>query len=75
MKIFLTITFFYVGAIMLFSCKLIKPVFYNLPDEKDAKRFPYQTIMQAPDSAIFYFKKITEIPDEINRSVAACFDY
>jgi CubicO group peptidase (beta-lactamase class C family) len=67
MKIFLTITFIYVGAIMLFSCKLIKPVFYNLPDEKDATRFPYRTIMPAPDSVIFYFKKITEIPDEINR--------
>ena len=67
MKIFISITFIYVAAIMLFSCKLIKPVFYNLPDEKDATRFPYRTIMPAPDSAIFYFKKITEIPDEINR--------
>jgi CubicO group peptidase (beta-lactamase class C family) len=38
-----------------------------LPDEKDAKRFPYRTIMPSPDSAIFIFKKSTDTPVEIKR--------
>lgn len=47
------------------SCKIIKPVYYNLPDEKDAKRFPYRTVLQGPDSSIFNFKKTNDTPDVV----------
>lgn len=40
-----------------FSCNLIRPVIYNLPDEKDSKRFPFRTIQPAPNASVFYFKK------------------
>lgn len=52
---------------ILFSCKILTPVYYNLPDEKDAKRFPYRTVLQAPDSAIFNFKRVVEMPDIIKQ--------
>lgn len=42
-------------------------MYYNLPDEKDAKRFPYRTVLKAPDSAIFNFKRVTETPDIITQ--------
>ncbi len=40
-------------------------MYYNLPDEKDAKRFPYRTVLQGPDSSIFSFKKANDTPDVV----------
>lgn len=42
-------------------------MYYNLPDEKDAKRFHYRTVLPAPDSSIFSFTKATDTPDVIKR--------
>ena len=67
MKLFFSIALIHFAALILFSCKIIKPVFYNLPDEKDAKRFPYRTVMQSPDSAVFGFKKTLDTLEEIKR--------
>ena len=67
MKLFFSIALIHFAALILCSCKIIKPVFLNLPDEGDAKRFPYRTIMPSVDSAIFIFKKSTDTLDEIKR--------
>lgn len=42
------------------SCKLVKPIVYNLPDEKDARRFPYRTVNAADKSSIFNFIKTVD---------------
>lgn len=42
-------------------------MYYNLPDEKDAKRFPYRTVLPGPDSSIFRFQKATDTPDVVKR--------
>ncbi len=52
-------------AVVLFSCKIVTPLYYNLPDEKDAKRFPYRTVLQGPDSAIFNFKRVAKTQEKI----------
>jgi CubicO group peptidase (beta-lactamase class C family) len=58
--------FFSLPLLYLFnSCKLIKPIFYNLPDEKDAKRFPYRTVEASDKSAVFNFIKATDTLPEI----------
>jgi CubicO group peptidase (beta-lactamase class C family) len=67
MKTFFSIMVIHFVSVILFSCKILTPVYYNLPDEKDAKRFPYRTVLQAPDSAIFNFKKVSETPDIIKQ--------
>lgn len=52
--------------IVLFcSCKIIKPIILNLPDEKDAKRFPYRTVAAAANLAVFNFIKTTDTLAEI----------
>lgn len=67
MKLFFSIALIlYVTAISC-SCKIITPVYYNLPDEKDAKRFPFRRVMPSPDSSIFIFKKVTDTLEEIKR--------
>ena len=65
MRFFSIIAIPFFSAILI-SCKIIRPVYYNLPDEKDAIRFPYRTVIQSPDSAIFNFKRATDIPAIIN---------
>ncbi len=52
--------------LILSSCKFIKPIVYNLPDEKDFQLFPYRTV-QASTTGIFYFKKSKEISPEIKK--------
>ncbi len=52
--------------ISVLSCKIIRPIVYNLPDEKDAKRFPYRTIQQALPSSVFYFMNNAETPQFIH---------
>jgi len=42
------------------SCKFVKPIVYNLPDEKDARRFPYRTVNAADKSSIFNFIKTVD---------------
>ena len=55
-------------TISLLSCKIIRPIVYNLPDEKDTKRFPYRTIQQAPLSSVFNFMKYAQTPECRNHS-------
>ncbi len=47
------------------SCKLIKPIVYNLPDEKDARRFPFRTVAAADNSALFNFIRVSDTLSEI----------
>ena len=67
MKLFFSIALFQFVTTILFSCKIIKPVFYNLPDEKDAQRFPYRTVMQSPDSTVFNFINTRDTLEQIKR--------
>ena len=66
MKInFFAFNVFFATTILL-SCKTIRPIVYNLPDQKDAKRFPYRAIQQAPLSSVFYFMKYPKTPEFIH---------
>ena len=67
MKKFLTITCRYLLPLILLSCKILTPIYYNLPDEKDGKRFPYRIVRQGPDSTIFSFKKSVDTLNEIKQ--------
>ena len=50
--------------LLLHACKIVKPIVYNLPDEKDVKLFPYRTI-QPSQTGVFHFKKATQFSAEI----------
>lgn len=55
------------AILLLCSWKIVKPIYYNLPDEKDAARFPFRTVMPSPVSAIFNFEKTADTLAEIKR--------
>ena len=67
MKLFFSIALILFITAISCSCKIITPVYYNLPDEKDAKRFPFRRVMPSPDSSIFIFKKVTDTLEEIKQ--------
>lgn len=48
----------FTAFIILISCRIVRPILFNLPDEKDVGRFPFRTIQQAPFSSVFFFKKV-----------------
>lgn len=50
---------------ILSSCKLLRPVFYNLPDEKDLKRFPHREISPSRPVDIFNLKTALDTLAEI----------
>ncbi|MDB5014164.1 MAG: Serine hydrolase [Daejeonella sp.] len=57
------------------SCKVFKPLLYNVPDEKDGKRFPYRVVHSSDSDAVFHFKTTTDTLPEFrnlkidNRSI------
>lgn len=57
------------------SCKIFRPLVYNVPDEKDGKRFPYRIVHSSDSNMVFHFKETSDTLPEIrnlkvdNRSV------
>lgn len=47
------------------SCKFVKPIVYNLPDEKDARRFSSRKVNAADKAALFNFIKTVDTLPEI----------
>jgi CubicO group peptidase (beta-lactamase class C family) len=50
----------YIILLSAYSCKLVRPIIYNIPDEKDAQRFPFRSIQKSADSCVFFFRKSSE---------------
>ncbi|MDB5014088.1 MAG: CubicO group peptidase beta-lactamase class family [Daejeonella sp.] len=51
--------------ITLPSCQVVRPFYYNIPDEKDGKRFPFRVIGASALSEVFRFKIGSDTLDEI----------
>lgn len=51
-----------------YSCNLARPFVYNLPDERDARRFPYRTI-NAADSVFNFARSPVVLPEITNIKV------
>ncbi|MDB5119644.1 MAG: beta-lactamase [Sphingobacteriales bacterium] len=54
-------------SLTISSCVLLRPFVYNLPDEKDAKRFSYRVVNASDPSDIFNFKAVADTLPEIAR--------
>ncbi|MDB5119625.1 MAG: CubicO group peptidase beta-lactamase class family [Sphingobacteriales bacterium] len=67
--------FILLSFLSLASCKVFRPLVYNVPDQKDGKRFPYRVVHSSDSDAVFHFKTTTDTLPEIrnlkidNRSV------
>ena len=60
-----TISLIILIAFALSSCKFIRPLYYNLPDQKDVYRFPYRIINSSDSSSEFNFKTTAHTLPEI----------
>lgn len=52
--------FLLVMSLLISSCTLFRPVFYNLPGNKDIQRFPHRVIRSSETADIFNFKTATD---------------